>query len=113
MAAEEVKKGIVPAGRWAFLTGVIISVISAWLEVPHLSIILFLLGLVVGAIHVREGESASFLTAVISLVIVGIAGTQFGTLTTMVETIFKNFTAFTSAAALIVALRQIFAAAKP
>ncbi|MCZ2845419.1 MAG: hypothetical protein O2U61_02815 [Candidatus Bathyarchaeota archaeon] len=113
MVAEEVKKQVVPAGRWAFLTGLIIAVVSATFVIPHLSIILFLLGLVVGSINVREGETTSFLTAVLALVIVGIAGIQFGTLTEMIDTIFKNFTAFASAAALVVALRDIFSAAKP
>lgn len=107
------KKKIIPTGRWAFLAGLIISIISGFSEVPYLSIILFLLGLFVGAIHVREKETTAFLTAVLVLVVVGIAGIEFGALTEAVVVIFRNFTAFTSAAALIVALREIFAAARP
>lgn len=112
MAAEEIKK-VMPAGRLAFLVGLIISVIAGFFEIPYLSLVLFTLGLLVGAIHIREKETTAFLTAVISLVIIGVAGIQFGQLTKTVAMIFGNFTAFTSAAALIVALREIFAAAKP
>ncbi|MFH0987336.1 MAG: hypothetical protein V1841_00365 [Patescibacteria group bacterium] len=110
---KEIKIEVTPAGRLAFLAGLIVAIVSAFFEIPHLSIVLFLLGLLVGAINVREGETTSFLTAVIALVIVGMAGIQFGTLTQMIQIIFENFTAFTSAAALIVALREIFSAAKP
>jgi len=113
MVAEETKKEITPAGRWAFLTGLIIAIVSGFSEIPYLSIILFLLGLIVGAINIRERETTAFLTAVLALVIVGIAGIQFGTLTEMIKTIFQNFTAFASAAAFIVALRAIFTATKP
>lgn len=112
MAAEEIKK-VMPAGRLAFLVGLVISVIAGFLEIPYLSLVLFLLGLLVGAIHIREKETTAFLTAVISLVIIGVAGIQFGELTTTVRIVFENFTAFTSAAALIVALREIFVATRP
>ena len=113
MSAQEVRKEVTPVGRFAFLTGLVIAVVSGFSAIPYLSVILFLLGLLVGAIHIREGETTAFLTAVISLVIIGIAGIQFGEFTTIVKIIFQNFTAFASAAALIVALREIFAAARP
>jgi len=113
MSAEEIKKEITSFGRFAFLTGLIIAVVSGFSAIPYLSIILFVLGLLVGAIHIRERETTAFLTAVIALVIVGIAGIQFGELTEIIKTIFQNFTAFASAAALLVALREIFSAAKP
>ena len=113
MVAEEIKKEVTPIGRFAFLTGLIIAVVSGFSAIPYLAMILFVLGLLVGAIHIREQETTAFLTAVISLVIVGMAGIQFGEFTETMKIIFQNFTAFASAAALIVALREIFAAAKP
>lgn len=104
---------LVTIGHWAFLLGVIISVIAGFGgEIPALITVLFVLGLIVGFLNVTERESTSFLVAVIALMIVGLSGLQFGKLTPVIVSILQNLIAFTSSAAVIVALKQVLSIAK-
>lgn len=100
-------------GRWAFLFGLLISLVAGLGgEIPALLTILFALGLVVGFLNVTEKESTPFLVAVIALLIGGVSGLQLGQLTTMVTAILQNIIAFVSAAGLVVAIKQILEIAK-
>ena len=101
-------------GRWAFLLGVLISLIAGLGgEIPALVTVLFVLGLVVGFLNVSERESTPFLVAVITLMIVGLAGLQFGKFTPAIVAVLQNLIAFTAAAAVVVALKQVLTIAKP
>lgn len=125
MENEEKKtnKGI-PAGRLCFLGGIILAIASGFFEIPHLAVILLLLGLLVGILNVQEKETTAFLTAVVALTIVGIGGLQAfatvevagmnaGSVTELFTAILQNFTAFVAAAGFVVALRQVFVSVKP
>lgn len=104
---------LITVGRWAFLLGVIISIIAGLGgEIPSLTTILFALGLIVGLLNVTERESTHFLVAVIALMVVGISGLQFGKITPVIIAILQNIIAFTSAAAVIVALKQVLSITK-
>lgn len=98
-------------GHWALIIGMLLAVIAGFTAIPSLPIVLFVLGLVVGLLNIKEKESTPFLVAVIALLLIGVAGLQLGG--AVVALILNNFIAFMAAAGLVVALKQILAVAKP
>ena len=100
-------------GRWALLIGIILAIIAGFAEIPSVAIVLFVLGLIVGFLNIKERESAPFLIAVIALLVIGLSGLQLGKATPTVISVLNNFVAFVSAAGLVVALKQALAAVKP
>ncbi len=102
-------------GHWAFIVGVVLAVLAAFVSIPSALTILFVLGLIVGFLNVTEEESTSFLVAVTALLVMGIGLSQLGnlgigTVAGEVEEILGNFLSFASAAALVVALKQLISA---
>ena len=97
-------------GHWAFIIGMILAVLAGFVGIPHLAIILAILGLIVGFLNVGEKESIPFLISVIALMMIGLAGLHLGE---RVAVIMQNFLAFVSAAGLVVAIKQILVVAKP
>ena len=104
---------LTPVGRWAVIVGIVLAILAGFTEIPSLAIVLFVLGLVVGFLNIGERESTPFLIAAIALLLIGVAGLQLGGLTSRVATILENFIAFISAAALVVALKQVLAVVRP
>ena len=100
-------------GRWAFLGGMLLAVLSGFTEIPNLALTLFILGLIVGFLNVTEKESTPFLIAVIALLLIGVSSLQLGGLTAVVISILNNFVAFVAAAGLIVALKQVITVIRP
>jgi len=98
-------------GHWALIIGMILAVIAGFTVIPSLPIVLFILGLIVGFLNIKERESTPFLVAVIALLLIGVAGLQLGG--AVVASILNNFIAFMAAAGLVVALKQVLAVAKP
>jgi len=107
------KFDLVTIGHWALIGGLILAVLSGFVVIPYLPVILFVLGLIVGFLNVAEKESTPFLVAVITLLLIGIAGLQFGKLAPVVVPVLENFIAFVAAAGLVVALKQVIVLAKP
>ncbi len=104
---------LITIGRWSFLLGVILSLLAGFGgQIPALITVLFILGLIVGFLNITEKESTSFLVAVIALLVIGIAGLQFGKFTPIIIAILQNLIAFVSAAAIVVALKQVLSIAK-
>lgn len=100
-------------GRWAFLVGLALSVLAGLGgAVPSLLTVLFVLGLVVGFLNITEKESTAFLVAVVALLVIGVAGLQLGGLTKVVVGILNNVISFVSAAALIVAIKEVLIIAR-
>lgn len=100
-------------GRWSFVLGALVAVlVGLSTNVPGSGVILFLLGLLVGLLNIPEKESSAFLVAVLTLLVVGVAGLQFGALTDIAANILSQFTSFVSAAALVVALKEVLTYAK-
>lgn len=97
-------------GHWAFLAGIILAILAGFVAVPFLPIVLFILGLIVGFLNIKEKESSRFLISVIALLLIGIAGLEFGKLAPVITPILNSFIAFVSAAGLVVAIKQILAA---
>ena len=106
------KTDITTIGHWALIVGVIIAILAGFIKVPALLVILFVLGLIVGLLNIKEKESTPFLVAVIALLLIGVAGLQLGKLTPIVVSILNNFIAFVSAAGLVVTLKQIIVMVK-
>ena len=100
-------KNFIKIGRWLFIVGLALAVLSAFIQVLYFALILFILGLVVGVLNIKEQESAPFLISVIALLVIGVAGLQLSQLTPVISGILKNFIAFVSAAGLVVAIKQV------
>ena len=94
-------------GHWSFIGGLVLAVLAAFVHVPYLVLILFVLGLVVGFLNIKEKEGVPFLISVMALLVIGVAGLQLGQLTPAISGIFNNFIAFISAAGLVVAIKQV------
>ena len=107
------KPDLTPIGRWAVIIGIVLAIIAGFTVIPALPIALFVLGLIVGFLNIKERESIPFLISVIALLLIGVAGLQLGKLTPVVVSILNNFIAFLAAAGLVVALKQILAIVKP
>lgn len=100
-------------GHWALIIGITIAVLAGLTEISYLMPILFILGLIVGFLNIKEKETSSFLLAVVALLAIGLSGLQIEAVPATVDLILENFIAFISAAGLVVALKQIFVTARP
>ncbi len=98
-------------GRIAFYVGLVISVIAGWVQIGATGLwVLALLGVIVGFLNVTGKEVSRFLLATVALVVAGIALKDvFGS---VVASILMAFIAFTAAAALVVALKEVYSIQK-
>lgn len=103
-------------GRWSFVIGLIISILLGFITLTYASIILVILGLIVGFMNVTEKEAMKFLMAVVTLIIVGVAGLQafavWGNLYSWIQEVLTSFITFVSAAGVVVAIKMLFETAK-
>ena len=101
-------------GHWAFIIGILLAIIAglvpAW-QTPTITWILVVLGLIVGLLNIQAKETTEFLVATIALMMVGSAG-AIPALGVIVLSILANVVAFVAPAALIVALKAIYALAQ-
>ena len=122
MAKKELKEGVTSAfqmvqwhkiGHWIFLIGILVAIVAGFVAVPYLAYILIVAGLIVGLLNITAVEVHEFLTASIALLLVGAAGLGAVTLVgATVESILKNLVVFVGPAALVVALKSVWALAK-
>ncbi len=106
-------------GTWAFFIGVLIAVLAGLIpalgRMPlagTVSWVLVILGIVVGFLNIRAKEAQEFMIACMTIVVViGLGGlqTQPGQ---MISAVLINIIAFVAPAALLVALRTIWALAE-
>jgi hypothetical protein len=100
-------------GHWAFIVGILLAIIAGLiptLQTSTVTWILVILGLVVGLLNISAKETTEFLIAVVALLIVGSAG-AIPALGGIVLAILANVVALSAPAALIVALKAIYALA--
>jgi len=99
-------------GRWAFIIGLIIAVLLGFVTFTYASLVLVILGLIVGFMNVSEKEANKYLVDVIALILVGVAGLQalsvLGSLYTWFQTVLTSFITFAAASAVIVAVKVLF-----
>ncbi len=98
-------------GRIAFYIGLVVSVVAGWVQIGENGLItLAVLGLVVGLLNVTGKETGRFLLATLALVVAGLALKDvFGA---VVANILVAYIAFTAAAALVVALKEVYSMQK-
>jgi hypothetical protein len=98
-------------GKWAFVFGILVSILAAFIDWGAIPTILVALGLIVGFLNIAEKEAEKFLIAAIALLIIGTASFSAlivsGAFASTTQAILNNFTAFVAAAALVVALKVI------
>ena len=100
-------------GRYAFLVGLIISVLAGFIELGTTGLsLLVVLGVVVGFLNVTGKECQRFLVGTIALMLVGTIGINLPAIGATVTSIVSAFTAFVAGAALIVALKEVYTVAK-
>lgn len=99
-------------GRWAYLIGLVISILAGFVEIASAASILFIVGLLVGLLNVSAEEGHDYLVAVLTLLVVGVAGSQVFADGGTISTILANFVSFASAAALVVALKTVLGAVR-
>ncbi len=100
-------------GHWAFIIGILLAIIAglvpAW-QTPTITWVLVIIGLIVGLLNIQAKETTEFLVATIALMIVGSAG-AIPALGVIVLSILANIVAIVAPAALIVALKAVYALA--
>jgi len=105
-------------GSYAFIVGVIIAIIAAFIGAGYeyyITLLLLILGLIVGFMNITQKEAFNFLIATIALLAAN-AATQWTlaldvsgvTLGTWITTILGNISIFVAPAAVIVALKAIY-----
>ena len=100
-------------GRYAFLVGLVISVLAGFIELGTTGLsLLVVLGVVVGFLNVTGKESQRFLVGTIALMLVGTIGINLPAIGATITSIVSAFTAFVAGAALIVALKEVYTVAK-
>ena len=110
-------------GAWAFLLGVIVAIIAGIVAVaaiatsPWVTLLLVVLGLIVGFLNVGDKQITGFLIAAIALMVLG--GANLSALDSvilglgaLVSSIIANIAVFVAPAALVVALREVVNIAK-
>jgi len=98
-------------GKWLFLAGIVLSIISGYITWSPMPLVLILLGFIVGFVNINEKEAQKFLIASITLLVVGTAGMSAlfatGSLGGTIQLILNDFVSFVAASAFVVALREI------
>ena len=104
-------------GKWAFIVGLIIAVLAGLIEgiytIPYLTLILVILGLVVGFLNIAEKNTIKLLVAIIALMGVGsMTVLAIPAISSYLETMLGNFVVFVGAAGLVVAIKAIVETSK-
>ena len=100
-------------GKWAFIAGLVLAIISGFLVIPGLSVVLFILGITVGFMNIRKKDITPYLVAIIALIVVSssIMLIEEPYITTiglgMIKSALTNFVVFVSASGLVIAIRAI------
>jgi len=106
-------------GGWAFILGVIVAIIAglaAGLVASYagwITLLLVILGLIVGFLNIADKQTQGFLIAAIALMAVGTANlasinTVLPGVGTAIAYIVQNVAAFVMPAALVVALKEVY-----
>lgn len=102
---------LIKIGHWSFIGGLILAVLAAFLQLPYIALILFILGLIVGSLNIKEKESVPFLIAIIALLIIGATLSQNIQLNRsavpFIGEILNNLITFASATGIVIAIKQI------
>ncbi|MFH1631274.1 MAG: hypothetical protein ABIA21_03600 [Candidatus Aenigmatarchaeota archaeon] len=112
------------AGEYAFLVCILVALIAGlatpWITavtIGYVSVVLVILGIVIGLTTITEKETTPFLVAAIALVVTAAVGgflaidTVASPIGTMIQGIISNIATFTAIAAIIIAVKAVYALA--
>ena len=105
-------------GRWAFIIGLVIAVIAAFVSsyATIIALVLFVLGIVVGFLNINDKDVVKFLVAIIALAMVGVGTLNALSVLAIVNEYIKgivvNFVAFVGAAGLVVSIKAVVEASR-
>ena len=91
-------------GAWSFILGLALAIILAFVAV-NFAWLLILLGIIVGLLNIQDKEVTQFLVAAIALIAVGSADVNI----LGIPLILSNIVTFVSPAAVIVAVKAVYA----
>lgn len=100
-------------GEWAFLGGFILAILVGFipgvLSQSLVSLVLVVLGILVGLINISAKETHGFLLATVALLVAGAAGLQtLPVVGGIVNAILTNIVSFVAPASVIVALKAVY-----
>ena len=103
-------------GEWVFILGVVIAIISGLAyqamdatSAGYITVVLVILGLIVGVLNIKDKEIFNFLIATIAIVAVGAANlNSIPIIGSYLGYMVLNIAAFVAPAALVVALKAIY-----
>ncbi len=98
-------------GKWAFIVGLLLAVIMAFVTFEYTAISLFVIGLIVGFLNIKDKEVQQYLIACIALITTAVAINALDVLAIVGEkvvVILTNFIAFVTASALVVAIKAVY-----
>ena len=101
-------------GSWAFLLGIVIAILAAFVSFEFAALVLVILGLIVGLLNVTSKESTPFLVAAIALALGAASLQPLGgvPIINLLLPIFNNIAILVSPAAFVVALKAVYSMAK-
>ena len=105
-------------GKWAFIIGLVIAVIAAFITgyADITLLVLFILGLIVGFLNIEKDNVVKFLVAIATLIVMGTGVLNALNIIDMVndylKAILSNFIAFVSAVGLVVAIKAVLETSK-
>ena len=100
-------------GKWAFIVGIVLSVVAGLLVAEvWMYWVMLVLGLVVGFLNVTAEESQGFLLAAIGLMLSATSVLAIPYIGAGVTSVVANLVAFIAPAVLVVALKSLFETAK-
>ncbi|MFA7707969.1 MAG: hypothetical protein WCX73_03395 [Candidatus Pacearchaeota archaeon] len=104
-------------GRWAFIIGLVLAIIAGLIQdiytIPSLTLILVILGVIIGFLNIEEKDTVKLLVAIIALMGVGgLTLSVIPTISSYLEAILTNIVIFASGAGLIVAIKAIIEVTK-
>ena len=104
-------------GKWAFLIGIVLSIVSAFtasfISVTTMALFLFIVGIGVGLLNVTRKDTVTFLLAVLVLLALGTGGIAALSLISILgvysylAAMLGSFISFVGAAGLVIAIRAV------
>ncbi len=102
-------------GGWAFIAGVIIAILVGLVPLDaattgYATLVMVVLGLIVGFLNIADKETTPFLIAAIALLAAGNGGLSLiPAVGSYITNILNNIVAFVAPAAIVVALKAVYA----
>jgi hypothetical protein len=100
-------------GKWAFIIGLVVAVLAGLFFQPGWAIwVLAILGLIVGLLNVTAEDTRAFLLAAIALTLSATALNTLPIVGTALSFILPFVVAFVAGATIVIALKELFQAAR-